>query len=491
MGIIARQSIKASLAGFMGVGIGALTVLFILPKYLTPDEIGVLSTLQRASILLYSFMLLGVVFSIRKFNKSNLKSKVYNHAQFLGANFIFLLASICFFSLLYFLFHEIFIKVFITNSSQLLDFLYLPLALAIGSVFFQYFFAVAGSFSRIAIPNIFNSVVNRLLVIVAILLFAWHVLAFNQFVHLYLFFFYIIPLLLIVFYVLKILKVEFSVPTINQLKGVFNDTLRYNTYLYFTITSSIMIVSIDTLMISSMQGTSQTAVYTIAFFIATVIEIPQRMLIQVASPILSLKLEENKMDELKNIYKKSSIIQLFVGYCLFTMIWFNLDAFYQIMPNGDLYKGGVWVVLLISIAKIVDIGFGLNKQIIEMSDYFNYNLYINILLSILVVGLNLFFIPKYGITGAALASLIAITISNLLSFLLVWVKSEISPFSKNTLIILSYTTITYVLFYNFLPDISNPILSICINSLFIGISIAVLFYLIDLYKLIRELKQAK
>ena len=61
MGVIARQSFKASIVGFLGVGVGAINVLFILPKFLTPEEIGVVSTIQRASILLYSLMILGVV----------------------------------------------------------------------------------------------------------------------------------------------------------------------------------------------------------------------------------------------------------------------------------------------------------------------------------------------------------------------------------------------------------------------------------------------
>ncbi len=401
MGIIARQSIKASLVGFVGVGVGALTTLFILPKYLSADQIGILSTIQRASILIYSFMILGVVFSIRKFNKRSLSSPHYNHAQFLSSNLIFLLCSISLFSFLYFLFHDVFVELFIKNSANLIEFIYLPLGLAIGIVMFQFFFAISGSFLKIIIPNFGNNVLNRILVIVAILLFGWHLLDFQEFVYLYLFFFYIVPLILVTFYVLRILKVDFQLPNFQQIKHVFKDTATYNTYLYLTIASSIIIQSVDTLMISSMEGTSQTAVYTIAFFIATVIEIPQRMLIQVASPILSQKFEANKMDELKEIYKKSSIIQLFIGYCLFTLIWFNLDGIYDIMPNGDVYRGGINVVLFISMAKIIDIGFGLNKQIIEMSDYFRYNLFMNILLSVLVVVLNLVLIPKYGISGAA------------------------------------------------------------------------------------------
>jgi O-antigen/teichoic acid export membrane protein len=292
-------------------------------------------------------------------------------------------------------------------------------------------------------------------------------------------------------YVLKVLNVRVVFPSVQQLKDVLRDTFRYNVFLYLTITSSIIIVSIDTLMISSMKGTYDTGVYTIAFFIATVIEIPQRMLVQVASPILSNKIKDNKIDELKNIYQKSSMIQLFIGYSIFILIWFNLDAFYAIMPNGELYKTGTTVVLLISASKIIDIGFGLNKQIIEMSEYFNYNLYINVLLSILVIVLNLVFIPQYGINGAALASLLAVSTTNVISFFLVWFKSKIIPFSKETIIIIAYSLLTGLALHYFLPAIENPWLSIILNSLIMGVLILILAYFINMLSMLKELKILK
>ena len=488
MGVIARQSFKASIVGFLGVGVGAINVLFILPKFLTPEEIGVVSTIQRASILLYSLMILGVVFSIRKFNKETIRGKSYGHSQFLGANVIFLLGSITLYSLAYILNHDLFVDFFIQNSAGLVEFVYLPLVLAIVIVFFHYFFAISGSFYRITLPNFFNGFVNRVMVIFAIVAYGYGLLQFESFVYAYQFLFYGVPLVLTMLYVLKVLKVRIVIPSIQQLKDVLQDTFRYNVFLYLTITSSIIIISIDTLMISSMKGTYETGVYTIAFFIATIIEIPQRMLVQVASPMLSNKIKDNKLDDLKDIYQKSSMVQLFIGYSIFILIWFNLDALYAIMPNGNLYQTGATVVLLISAAKIIDIGFGLNKQIIEMSDYFSYNLYINILLSILVIVLNLILIPTYGINGAALASLLAVSTTNLISFLLVWFKSKIIPFSKKTLIILGYSLLSGFALHYFLPAIENPWLSIALNSLIMGAFILVLAYLIDMMRMVNELK---
>ncbi|MCB0538119.1 MAG: hypothetical protein KDE33_11410, partial [Bacteroidetes bacterium] len=408
MGIIARQSIKASVVGFVGVGIGAVTTLFITPKFLTPEEIGTLSTIQRSSILLYSFMILGVIFSVRKFSSTDFSISKYNYKEFLGANLVFLSISCLLFSLVYVLLKDVILSFFIQNSEELSSFIYFPLFLAIVIVFSQFFFVVAGVSKRIVFPNFFNSVVNRLLSVAILIGYGYGLMKFYNFTILYMTAFYVLPFILISVYVLYFLKVRIEIPDRLKLKSVFKDTYKYNSFLYLTITSSIIIQSIDTIMISSMKGTADAAIYTIAFFIATIIEIPQRMLVQVASPIISNKLKSNDFKGLQVIYKESSLFQLFIAYVLFSGIWFNLDAIYKIMPNGSIYEAGWVVVLLISIAKITDIGFGLNKQIIEMSEYYNFNLFINIFMSLLVVVLNLVLIPKYGINGAALASLISV-----------------------------------------------------------------------------------
>ena len=94
-----------------------------------------------------------------------------------------------------------------------------------------------------------------------------------------------------------------------------------------------------------------------------------------------------------------------------------------------------YCVLLISAAKIIDIGFGLNKQIIEMST----------ILVTTSTSISYFRYWSSYLTWCdtdlwyqwAIQSLLAVSTTNFISFLLVWFKSKIIPFSKKTLIILA------------------------------------------------------
>ncbi|MEZ4930502.1 MAG: hypothetical protein R2777_10930, partial [Chitinophagales bacterium] len=212
MGIIARQSIKASVVGFVGVGIGAVTTLFITPKFLTPEEIGTLSTIQRSSILLYSFMILGVIFSVRKFSSTDFSISKYNYKEFLGANLVFLSISCLLFSLVYVLLKDVILSFFIQNSEELSSFIYFPLFLAIVIVFSQFFFVVAGVSKRIVFPNFFNSVVNRLLSVAILIGYGYGLMKFYNFTILYMTAFYVLPFILISVYVLYFLKVRIEIP---------------------------------------------------------------------------------------------------------------------------------------------------------------------------------------------------------------------------------------------------------------------------------------
>ncbi|NJL11850.1 MAG: membrane export protein, partial [Microscillaceae bacterium] len=60
MGIIIRQSTRSSLISFAGIGISAFTILWLYPRYLTREQIGMLTFLEAAAWTFLSFGSLGV-----------------------------------------------------------------------------------------------------------------------------------------------------------------------------------------------------------------------------------------------------------------------------------------------------------------------------------------------------------------------------------------------------------------------------------------------
>ena len=67
MGIIARQSIKGTIATYIGVAIGFVTTFFILTSYLTAEEVGLTRVLVDAATLFSSLALMGTGSSTLRF----------------------------------------------------------------------------------------------------------------------------------------------------------------------------------------------------------------------------------------------------------------------------------------------------------------------------------------------------------------------------------------------------------------------------------------
>src|SRR5690606_10852647 len=142
--------------------------------------------------------------------------------------------------------------------------------------------------------------------------------------------------------------------------------------------------------------------------------------------------------DLAILYKKSSITLYIVSGLIFLLIIVNVNELYKIIPEQ--YSGGLTVVLLISLAKLSENIVGNNNSIIFNSNYYRMILFFGVILAIITILLNMFFIPMWGITGAAIATLIAFVVYNSLKVYFVWIRFKIHPFSKSTL----FTTLTII-----------------------------------------------
>src|SRR5687767_561315 len=67
MGIIIRQGLKYSTVAYVGVLIGAVNIIFIFPKILTPEQYGLVRLIQENGLFLASFVQLGAAHIADKF----------------------------------------------------------------------------------------------------------------------------------------------------------------------------------------------------------------------------------------------------------------------------------------------------------------------------------------------------------------------------------------------------------------------------------------
>lgn len=184
-------------------------------------------------------------------------------------------------------------------------------------------------------------------------------------------------------------------------------------------------------MLSSMAGLSETGIYAIAFYIGSVITVPQHAIGKIATPLIADHIQKNNMGEVEDIYRKSSLNQLVTGVFIFSLIWVNIDPLMGILPEA--YQGGRWVVLFIGLGKLFDMATGTNGSIILTSKYYRFDLFTSLMLVIFTIITNLLLIPEYGMNGAALATMLSIFVYNLVKYFFVWTRFSMQPFQISAL----------------------------------------------------------
>ena len=183
------------------------------------------------------------------------------------------------------------------------------------------------------------------------------------------------------------------------------------------------------------------------------------------------------MIELKSLYQKSSLNLFIISGLIFLLIILNINELYNLI--SETYSDGLIVVFVISLAKLLDNLLGNNNAILFNSDYYRLVLLLGVCLAILTVVLNILFIPKYGINGAAYATFIAVLLYNTSKIAFVYNKFKMVPFTANTtktvVLILVLTGIFYYWEFSF-----HPILNIALKSLLISISYGFVVYSLNL-----------
>jgi len=250
--------------------------------------------------------------------------------------------------------------------------------------------------------------------------------------------------------------------------------LSYSIYIFLAGSAASILIDIDKFMIPQKEAISQTAFYAVAVFIATVVEIPGRALFQIVNPLVAKALNTNNFTELKMLYKESSLNLLIISGLFFLLINLNIVPFYELMDNPS-YGTAVWVVLMISLSKLILMSFGCGPAILATSKFYKITLPFSIGMALSVYFLNDYLIDLMGINGAALSTLIVVAVFTFLKIIYLKSKLNLSPYSFSSVKTLFIIGSLFLIFEN----ISFPfkgISLIIINSLIIGLVYTLVVY---------------
>ncbi|MCR9253053.1 MAG: polysaccharide biosynthesis C-terminal domain-containing protein [bacterium] len=461
MGVVLRQSFWTSAFSYIGVIVGYLNTLLILPAYYTPDQIGLYNQIQSAALLLVPLVSLGMGSSaVRFYPKIFSEKKIV--PPFLGSLLIGTLIGIVVFSIILFLLSGPIISIYQEKAPEFQQYFWVVLALLAGFTLSNFFELVSKSQLKIVFPNFCRDVLLRLTKMGFLLLFGFNLISFEFSIYSLVISVVILAIATIT-YTLYLKDTKFSFQTNKLPRDIKSEIQNYSFYAILGSLGNVMIMNVDIQMVSAMMGNNATGIYSMAFYIGVVIDLPRRAISQIASPLLSQAFKENNYDKIANLYKKLGLNQLALGIFLSIGIVVNIDSIYQLIPNNEKFISGIQVVYFIGLSRLIDMAFSTNGEIIQMSKYYRFNVVSVVILAVLTVVLNIILIPIYGITGAALATSMSILIFNIAKFIFVKFKLGLSPFSVGQLTIIALGT-AIVLLNTLTAKFDNPILDILIRS---------------------------
>ncbi|MDN3203379.1 lipopolysaccharide biosynthesis protein [Algoriphagus sediminis] len=474
MGKVAKQSIQTSLFSYIGVVVGYINVLWLYPYAFDPNELGIFRTIQDLGLLFVPFAQLGLGHGITRFFPRLEK----NQSAFLSYSLLISLLGFLFVAIIFFGFRSQIVNLFAVNSPQIIDFLGVVLLITLFALLNSILDAYSRSYLKVAVPTFFREVFLRLLtgLLVATYLLDW--IDFNQ-VMMGLAVVYFLALFGVIVYLvwLGVLKFDFSWKSFPE--GFRSSFLKFSLITFLGTAASTLIMKIDSIMVTSMISLEANAIYTIAFSMALVIELPRRAISQVVMPVIAEHFNKKEHKEIDTLYKQVANRQFYVCLLLFALLVNNLNSIYFFIPNREVYEAGRNVVLLIGFGKLIDAVFSSNSEILVFSKYYKFNLVLTVLMSILIILFNYLLIPIYGIEGAAVASVAVILLFNLVKFIFLKVKLNFSPFTDETfrILVVGFFSVSS---YDFLD--LHPVLEILINSVLVILRFAFFSMLLEVGK---------
>lgn len=476
MGIIQRQSIKNSFVNYIGVAIGAVSTIFIYPL-LGAERLGIVQFFMTAVAFLVPFTAFGLpavsvqFFSIFKNDTRKESTLLTTLMGFMGLTCIFILGLI-------YVFQDFFAGLFKQNAYLFSPYLNI---IAVSTILFSFstlFYTYAANYGRIAIPSVFFNLLQKAVQPILILLFIGGFIAFNGIFY-GLMLGFGISMLGLFFYLKKISDWSFVFDKTVFDKKLVRQMLQFGLFCISINLSSTMAMMLDRILIGMFIGAAPVAIFTIPNFVAEAIDVPRRAISGITAPIISEAMRLENYEKVAEIYKKSALTQLIVGVYLLAGVWSCIDFVYQIMPNGDQFVSGKYVVLILGLVKLVDMATGVNSEIISYSKYYMFNLYALIVLAVLNIGLNLYLINEYQIIGAAFATLISMVIFNSLKLIFIYKKIQIQPFQKEMLYVLTFALLAW-----FTASVVPNTPSVYLNILMKGVIVTLIFaFLIIKFKI--------
>ena len=492
MGIVFRQSIKGSIVIFGGILLGAVFT-YVSSRVLPKGELGGVRNLLSQGAVVQLILLAGAANLVNpyllRYADDDPRRPVLITIT-LALPLIIAVAT----SIPYFLLKDLVVsryqykdRAFVSSYYAWLPLLSLLLAYL---TLLEYYLTAQ---LKVAAAVFMREVVLRAFFLGLIALYALHLLSLHWFI-IGTVLIHVVPVSLLLLLSLRTKGFRIAAQWNIFTRKEYREIAHYAWFHLLTGATLNLIGYVDALMLGplSKAGLDDVAVYVNAQFLISIMYAPYRAMGSAAFPKLAEAFLAKAGAELHDLFNRSGLNMLIVAVAMWLIVVCNLHNAVAILPRG--YGAIAPIVLILSIGRMVEMGTGLNTELISVTQYYKFNFRLALFLLLAVIVCDRIFIPRYGIFGVAWVSSLTAVAANLVKTAFLYRKTGLHPFSRHSLGILLAGVAAFGSNW-IVPRLSNPIGDAVLRSLvLISVYTAMLIVLRpspDLSKYLRQMRKDK
>jgi O-antigen/teichoic acid export membrane protein len=453
MSTIRRQSILSSGIIYLGFALGFFnTYLFTRQGGFTPSEYGLYGTFMAVANIINSFANLGMQAYINKFYpyyQDNLKVR---DNDMMGWAFITSLLGFIMVLAAGYIFKDLVVRKFSANSPDFVKYYAWVFPLGFGLTMYSILEAYAWQLKKSVLTSFLREMLFRIITSALAILFFLHLIRdFDLFIKLFALTYILLALTLLII-LIRSGEIHITLHVSRVTKKFYSKIVLLCSFIWGGGLIQNISYVFDTIVITAVipNGLAWAGVFSLAQNIASLIQAPQRGIIAASIGPLSRAWKNKDYEKIRRIYQHSSINQLIFACGIFVLIWINFMDGVKNFHLQPAYEQAKPVFLFLGLWRIVDMGTGVNSQIIGTSTLWRFEFITGMILLAVTLPLNYLLAKKLGVVGPAIATLISYTIYNAIRYFFLLKKFRCQPFSYNTLFTLLLATagffVSHILF---------------------------------------------
>jgi O-antigen/teichoic acid export membrane protein len=232
----------------------------------------------------------------------------------------------------------------------------------------------------------------------------------------------------VIYIMANVYKHKYYSKVSNKYNKIYKETLLFSLPLLFSSMLIFIIGKTDSYMIGYFLPDDRVGIYNMAYQVSMMSSFVLAAFNIIFAPMISVYYHKKDFESLKSTYQTVTKWVVVVNMFAFSLILLLSSEIMNVF--GSEFKIGYMALILCASGQAINAGVGPAGYMNIMTGHPKSEFYVSFIVIFMNIFLNYTLIPIWGINGAAFASLVSVTFSNSIRFILMHRNLKIHPFNK-------------------------------------------------------------